>query len=124
MGFKSKKRINFRKNLRRNHRHLSRKDKISSKKKRTKSAGVENNMFKQANILLNDPFKIKQRGRGSDLLDLVVNLDPEKNEWRQLKTNLAKLAAFDLTVPIEQKNHSDEIIHRLENKGLHFKDSS
>jgi hypothetical protein len=69
--------------------------------KRAKGKGIGDNIVKNANIFWTDPLDFKRNGRGSDLLDFVVNLDSSKNEWRQLKINLAKLAAFDLTVPLE-----------------------
>lgn len=111
MGFKTKKK--------RKSGHNSSQTK-RTREKRVRAKGLGNNIFKNANVFWSDPFETKRKGRGSDLLDLVVNLDSSKNEWRQLKTNLAKLAAFDLNVPIEQKNHSDKIIHRLKKKGLNF----
>lgn len=91
------------------------------KTRRTKAKGVGNNIYKNANIFWRDPLEIKRNGRRTDLLDLIVNLDSSKNEWRQLKINLAKLAAFDLTVPLEQQSHSDEIITRLQKRGLRLK---
>ena len=89
--------------------------------KNMRGGGIFNWMFKGVNTFAADPFTNKRKGRNSDLLDFLVNLDSSKGEWRRLKRNLAKLSVYDLTVPSEKQAYVDELIRRLESRGIKIK---
>ena len=77
--------------------------------------------FKGANTFRADPIGYKGKGRMSDLSDFLVNLNSNKGEWRQLKRNLAKLSAYDLTVPADKQAYVNELITRLESRGVRIR---
>lgn len=83
--------------------------------------GFFNFLFKGANTFRADPIGYKGKGRMSDLSDFLVNLNSKKGEWRQLKRNLAKLSAYDLTVPADKQAYVNELIARLESRGVRIR---
>lgn len=89
--------------------------------KNMRGGGIFDFLFKGANTFVSDPLKVKRTGRHADLLDFLVNLESSKGEWRRLKRNLAKLSVYDLTVPTEKQAYVDELIKRLESRGIKLK---
>ena len=89
--------------------------------KNMRGGGIFDFLFKGVNTFAADPIGNKRKGRNSDLLDFLVNLDSSKGEWRRLKRNLAKLSVYDLTVPAEKQAYVNELINRLESRGIKIK---
>lgn len=92
-----------------------------NKNKYIDGGGLFNYFFKGANTFRADPTGYKGKGRMSDLSDFLVNLNSNKGEWRQLKRNLAKLSAYDLTVPADKQAYINELIARLESRGVRIR---
>ena len=92
-----------------------------NKNKHIDGGGLFNYFFKGANTFRADPTGYKGKGRMSDLSDFLVNLNSNKGEWRRLKRNLAKLSAYDLTVPADKQAYVNELIARLESRGVRIR---
>ena len=92
-----------------------------NKNKHIDGGGLFRWVFKGANTFAADPIRYKTKGRNSDLLDFLVNLNSNKGEWRRLKRNLAKLSTYDLTVPADKQAYVNELIARLESRGVRIR---
>ena len=92
--------------------------KIYRKRKTLRGGGIFDFLFKGANTFIADPLEVNRKGRNADLLDFLVNLKAKKGEWRRLKRNLAKLAVYDLEIPPNKLADVDNIIQRLEQRGI------